>query len=283
MTRFDCHTHWGRAWTERDGEDPSRWLALAAQYGISRSLVLPEHGLFNAGAIPAEHDRLARICARSAGAMLPCCTACLAEPREALAEVRRCLAVLRFHGVKFHPWLQGCSVSDPAMDEIAELAAEFNVPLIFHDGTPPFSLPSQMAMLAQRHPRTTIILGHAVLFEHYREAAAAMRSAENLWACLCGPHLEGLRYLIAHCPIERLLWGTDAGYGLVDVYRYRVPLLDRLGLARGPLRRICRENPERLFRAGAQGRQDRRSGKRQGLPGRPQMVQGECRLPAGES
>lgn len=247
MVKIDCHTHWGRAWTGRDGEDPSRWLALARQYGVSRSLVLPEHGLLNAGAIVAEHDCLARLCARSGGAMLPCCTACLAEPQDALAEVRRCLETLKFHGVKFHPWLQGCSVSDPAMDEIAELAAEFRVPLIFHDGTPPFSLPSQMALLAQRHPRTTVILGHSGLFEHYREAAAAVCSAENLWACLCGPHLEGLRYLIATCPAERLLWGTDAGYGLADVYHYRVLLMDQLGLTTEQKTAIYRTNPERIL------------------------------------
>lgn len=180
--------------------------------------------------------------------MLPCCTACLAEPQEAIAEVRRCLGELGFHGVKFHPWLQGCSVSDPVMDEIAELAAEFGVPLIFHDGTPPFSLPSQMALLAQRHPRTTVILGHAGLFEHYREAVAAVRSADNVWACLCGPHLAGLRYVIAHCPIDRLLWGSDAGYALADVYRYRLPLMDRLGLAPGQMSAICQGSAERVFR-----------------------------------
>ena len=247
MLKVDCHTHWSLAWTQRDGEDPSRWLALARRYGVTHSLVLPERGLANAGRIAAEHDHLANVCARSNGAMLPFCTACIWEPEEAPGEVRRCLGDLKFRGVKFHPWLQGCSVSSPVMDEIAEIAAEFGAPLLFHDGTPPFSLPSQMALLAQRHPRTRVILGHGGLFEHYREAAAAVNAADNVWACLCGPHLAGLRYLVDHCPLERLLWGTDAGYALVDVYRYRDPLMSRLTLTGTQAQAIYHSNPERLF------------------------------------
>ena len=179
--------------------------------------------------------------------MLPFCTACLAEPDAALAELRRCLGELRFRGIKFHPWLQGCSVSEPAMDAVAEIAAEFGVPIAFHDGTPTYSLPSRMALLAQRHPRTSIILGHSGLFEHYQEAAAAVNSAENVWACLCGPHLEGLRHLVSRCPLDRLLWGTDAGYGMADVHRYRVPLMDRIGLTERQETAIYCTNPERIF------------------------------------
>lgn len=246
--KVDSHTHWCRDWAKRDGEDPSRWLAQAREYGVTHSVVMPDLGLVDARAIAAEHDHLARVCARSEGAMIPFCTACLAEPDTALSEVRRCLGGLKFRGVKFHPWLQGCSVSDPAMDAVAELAAEFGVPIAFHDGTPPYSLPSQMALLAQRHPRTAIVLGHGGLFEHCQEAAAAVNSAENVWACLCGPHLEGLRYLVAHCPIERLLWGTDVTSLAINPYLYRAPLMGLLHLTPAQARAIYHANPQRLFK-----------------------------------
>ncbi len=180
--------------------------------------------------------------------MLPFCTACIWEPVDGPAEVRRCLAELNFRGVKFHPWLQGCSVSSPVMDEIAEIAAEYEVPVLFHDGTPPFSLPSQMALLAQRHPRTQVILGHSGLMEHYREAAAAVQSTDNLWACLCGPHLAGMRHLLEHCPLDRLLWGSDAGYAIADVYQYRDPLMELLGLTDTQREAIYDVNPKRLLR-----------------------------------
>ena len=248
MLKVDCHTHWGYQWQERDGEDPSKWLARARKYGVTHSILLPHWGLVHDGKITWEHDQLARVCATSDGQMLPFCTACLWESDEGPAEVRRCLDQMKFRGVKLHPWLQGCSVSSTVMDEIAEIAAEFDVPILFHDGTPPFSLPSQMALLAQRHPRTQIVLGHSGLFEHFREAAAAVRAADNVWACLCGPHAAGMRYLIEHCPIQRLLWGTDAGYGLADVYTYRDQIMDLLDLSAVQRTTIYSENPRQLLR-----------------------------------
>lgn len=247
MLKVDSHTHYGRAWQQRDGEDPSNWLALAHQYGVTHSVVLPHHGLENAGKIAAEHDLMAKVCANSNGEMLPFCTACIWEPDEGPTEIERCLRDLKFRGIKFHPWLQGCSVSSPVMDEIAEIAEAYDVPILFHDGTPPFSLPSQMALLAQRHPRTQIVLGHSGLFEHYREASASMRAADNLWACLCGPHIAGLRYMMEHGPLERLLWGTDAGYAIVDVYHYRDPLMHLLDLSDAQKQAIYSDNPKRLL------------------------------------
>lgn len=248
MLKVDCHTHWGIAWQDRDGEDPRHWLALAQRYGVTHSIVLPHHGLQHAGRIAQDHDAMARVCAKSAGQMLPFGTTCVWEPVDGPREARRCLQELGFRGLKFHPWLQGCSVSSPVMDQIAELAAEFDVPILFHDGTPPFSLPSQMALLAQRHPRTRIILGHSGLFEHYREAAAAVASCPNLWACLCGPHVAGLQYLVQHIPLDRLLWGTDAGFGITDVFAYRVSLMDLLGLDECQRQAIFSTNPARLLK-----------------------------------
>lgn len=246
--KVDCHTHWGRAWAETCGDDPAKWLAAARRHGITHSIVLPHHGLENAGAIPREHDALARVCANGGGAMLPFCTSCAWEPVEGPAEIRRCLADLGFRGIKFHPWLQGVSVNSQVMDEIAAIAAEFDVPMLFHDGTPPFSLPSQIALLALRHPQTKIILGHGGLFEHYQEAARAVASTDNLWVCLCGPHLEGLRHLVEHCPQDRLLWGSDAGFGLKDPIAYRTALMDQLELDDATNLAIYSNNPRSILK-----------------------------------
>lgn len=247
--KVDCHTHWGLGFHQRDGEDPSRWLAVLDRYDVTHAVVLPHEGLMHAGRIAGEHDHFAVVCGASNGRMLPFCTACAWYDEEALAEVKRCLSDLAFRGIKFHPWMQGTSVSQPAMDRFAQLAVEHDVPILFHDGTPPFSLPSQMALLAARNRKAQIVLGHSGLFEHWREAAAAVNSGENVWACLCGPHVAGLRYLVEHCPIEQLLWGTDFGYvSTVDVYPYRDPLMDLLDLTDAQKQAIYHDNPARLLK-----------------------------------
>ena len=86
---IDCHTHWGRAWIERDGDNPAAWLAVLDRYGVSHAAVMPEIGLMDAGRIAADHDFIATACARSGGRMLPLCTAYLPFRAEALAELER--------------------------------------------------------------------------------------------------------------------------------------------------------------------------------------------------
>lgn len=243
----DCHTHWGIPFQDRDGSDPTRWLKLLDDAGVTHAIVLPTLGLFDAGMIAKDNDDVIAACARSDGRMVPFCTVntWLREP--ALAELERCLGKLKFRGVKFHPWLQGQTVSGPVMDEVCEAAAAYNVPILFHDGTPPFSLPSQQALLAQRHPKTQIILGHCGLFEHWREAIAAMRAAPNLWGCLCSPHAEALRHLVRKCDRDRLLWGSDHGFSLDNFYAYRFGLMDLLGLSDADRHAIFTANPARLL------------------------------------
>ena len=105
-------------------------------------------------------DLLAKVCAASGGRMIPFCTVNPYRKETAVGEFRRCVEVLNMRGLKIHPWVQGASLNGDTMDELCEMAAEWKIPLLFHDGTPCYSLPSQMALLARRHPATTMILGH---------------------------------------------------------------------------------------------------------------------------
>ena len=77
--------------------------------------------------------------------------------------------------------------------------AALGIPVLFHDGTPPYSAPLQLAALARRHPRTTIVLGHGGLHDLWREAWAAVESTDNVHICLCAT--PGLRDARADRPL----------------------------------------------------------------------------------
>jgi uncharacterized protein len=247
MMLFDAHTHWNPL----DGSGPEAgaadWLATWARFGISHGVVMPLAGLMSDSQIQSDNDRVAAVCACSKGRMIPFCTVSPTLGGEALAEFRRCVEVLKCRGLKLHPWLQGISASSSEVDELCELAGDFGVPVMFHDGTPCFSLPSQIALLARRHPRTTMILGHCGIFEHWREAIAAMNHAENLWGCLCSPHVAALREIVARSDADRLLWGSDFGFGTADHIEYRLKLVDLLDLSDNQRDAIFSRNPARLF------------------------------------
>ena len=243
----DCHTHWGSCFQNRDGLNPSQWLAGEASHGVTHAVVAPLVGLHDDTLLPRENEDLAKVCAASGGRMIPFCTVNPYRKDTAVAEFRRCVEVLNMRGLKIHPWVQGASLNGDTMDELCEMAAHWKIPLLFHDGTPCYSLPSQMALLARRHPATTMILGHCGLFEHWREAVAAMRYAENLWGCLCGPYLTALSEIVRRCDRQRLVWGTDYGCSFGDIAGYRLGLLNLLRLPDRDYQQITVHNPRRLL------------------------------------
>lgn len=247
MKTIDCHTHWHPDWSGAHRTDPARWLAVLDRHGVERAIVLPTRGLMDDTVIAEDNDEVAAACRASQGRMIPFCTARTWQGDRALAEIDRCLGEQGFRGIKFHPWVQAIPVNHPVMDAVCERAAAAGVPILFHDGTPPFSLPSQIGLLAKRHPRVTVILGHCGMLEFWEEAAEVLRLFENVWGCLCSPHPAALRHLARRAPLERLCWGSDFGFGQADLLGYRLKLLQAGGLGPEVEDRLLRENPARLL------------------------------------
>jgi len=246
---IDCHTHWHSDWSGSDSTDPSRWLAVFDRGGIERAVVLPTDGLMDDTLLQRDNDQIAKTCERSGGRMIPFCTVNIWQGKRALEELDRCIHVLKFRGIKFHPWLQASPVNHPVMDEVCERAQAADIPILFHDGTPPFSLPSQIGLLAKRHPGTKMILGHCGLLEFWEEAIMVLQRCENVWGCLCSPHPGAMKELVRRAPLERLCWGSDFGFGTFDLVAYRFGLFRTLRLSDAVENRILRENPASLFRA----------------------------------
>jgi uncharacterized protein len=246
----DCHAHWKPGLRSANGRDPSDWLSVLDRHGVTHAVVVPNEALADDTKIRRENDDVAAAAAAAAaaGRMIPFCTVKPAMGEDAAAEMRRCIETLGHRGLKLHPWLQGIKLNAPEVDRLCEMAARYEVPVLVHDGTPPSSLPSQVALLARRHPRTVFILGHCGLFEHWREAIAALDYAENLWGCLCGPHRAGLAEVVRRCDRRRLLWGSDFGFGDNDPVGYRMDLLKSLNLGEADMRTILCDNPIRLLK-----------------------------------
>jgi predicted TIM-barrel fold metal-dependent hydrolase len=137
------------------------------------------------------------------------------------------------------------------MDPICEVAAQLDLPILFHDGTPPYSLALQIAVLARRHPAVTMILGHGGLHDTWREALAALDATPNIWACLCGTPPYAAQCMIRHGPLDRIVVGTDAGLAAVVEQPYaaaRVVEWGRYELSDAQRQAVLEDNPRRLLR-----------------------------------
>lgn len=242
---IDFHVHQPSG----DAYAPEEFVAGMDELGVDVSVVFTYDGLLR----PSAHanDSLAAFVAAAPERLIAFATV---DPREPGAgdEVARCVGEHGMRGVKLHPWLQGFSAHEPGLQDLCETAADLGVPILFHDGTPPFSTPLQLATLAARHPRTTIVLGHGGLHDLWREAVAAVQAAENVHLCMCATPGYAMRAIVERCPLERLLFGTDAGLRPEPVQRYarlRIRQLDELGLDPAQREAILDRNPRRLLAA----------------------------------
>jgi predicted TIM-barrel fold metal-dependent hydrolase len=173
---------------------------------------------------------------------------CTVEPTAEAAprEIERCVRELGFIGVKIHPWLQAFSVvGTQGIESVMETAGALKVPVLFHDGTPPYSTPRQIGYLAERHPRTTVILGHAGLADLWRDAADVARLNPNVWLQPTMVPVFVIAAAFAAVGTERLLFGTDSGFGSARVIRL---CLNRFVTALGKeaAEKVIRLNPQRL-------------------------------------
>lgn len=242
---IDFHVHQ----PSRAAYGPLEFVAAMDELAVDVSVVFTYDGLLRP--TPEANDSLAGFVAAAPERLAAFATV---DPRDpgACDEVERCVREHGMRGIKLHPWLQGFSAHEPGLQDLCEAAAELGIPILFHDGTPPFSTPLQLATLARRHSRTTIVLGHGGLHDLWREAIAAVETAENVHLCMCGTPGYAMRAIVARCPLERLLFGTDAGLRPEPVQRYarlRILQLDELGLDAAQRDAIVELNPRRLLAA----------------------------------
>ena len=242
---IDFHVHQPAA----DAYDPTAYSDFVESLGIERSVTFTFDGLRQPGA--EANDSLAAFVAAGGGHFVAFANVDPNEP-DAAGEIHRCVREHGMRGVKLHPWVQGFSMYTPGLDPVCEAAAELGIPVIFHDGTPPYSAPLQLATLARRHPKTAIVLGHGGLHDLWREAWAAVESTANVHVCLCATPPYAMHALIARCPLERILFGTDGGLLPEPAQRYvalRVRQLGLLDLSEQQRRAIVEDNPRRLLAA----------------------------------
>jgi predicted TIM-barrel fold metal-dependent hydrolase len=245
---IDFHVHQPAAAADGSAPyGPLEYAEFAAGLGVELSAVFTFDGLRRPGA--AANDSLALFAAGGERHYVAFATV---DPNDggAADEIARCVRVHGMRGVKLHPWVQGFSPHTPGLDPICETAAVLGIPVLFHDGTPPFSAPLQLAALARRHPGTTIVLGHGGLHDLWREAAVAVESTPNLHICLCATPPYAMRALVDRCPLERVLFGTDGGLLPEPSQHYvalRIRQLERLGLSARQRAAILEDNPRRLL------------------------------------
>jgi predicted TIM-barrel fold metal-dependent hydrolase len=211
MRIIDFHTHLDDQWLGLPLPSRKELLGGMDRLGVGISCIFTIQGFY--GQCTRHNDALLGQAQQNPDRLIPFATVDPKEGRAAIEEVERCLANPLFRGVKFHPWLQAfapSSVKD-TMQQILRCAAHHGAPVVFHDGTPPYSTTYQVAAVARMVPEATIVLGHAGLADYVYPAGRLIRELPNLYGCFCGPRPGDLQYLIETAGADKILFGSDFG------------------------------------------------------------------------
>jgi predicted TIM-barrel fold metal-dependent hydrolase len=142
------------------------------------------------------------------------CYAAGNQPEASLREIDRCIRNGPMVGIKL--WVAK-RASDPALDAIADAAAELGAPILQHawfktDGTQQTdeSTPADVAALARRHPRTQFICAHSG--GAWELGIRALRDQPNVAAETAGfdPACGMVEMAVRELGANRVVYGTDA-------------------------------------------------------------------------
>ena len=242
----DCHTHWGFDWEKRDPGNPAPWLAILDKHKVDKAFFFGHANIVRSDLCSRDNDNLVRMAAKFPDRLIPVGSAWPQLEDQGVAEVKRCIEELGVKGFKFHPWLQGFSTADPYFGKMCALAEEANLPMFFHDGTPCYALTEQIIGLARRYPRSKFVLAHSGLVWGWRGALYARRHP-NVWMCMCGPHPRAVEMLCKDGDPERIVWGSDFGFGVADQIEYRLNLFMHARIPDALREKILGENALRLL------------------------------------
>ncbi|MCS7385301.1 MAG: amidohydrolase family protein [archaeon GB-1867-005] len=233
----DSHTHLGDFPLFNVRLDADSMIKLMDEYNIEKSIVFSLPNELTLKAVQKYPERLAGLV--------------WVNPHrgdEAIKLIDKAVIEWNFKGIKLHPLLDSYLPDQEIVDPIMERARKHGIPVLFHCGHPPWSLPWHFSPLADRFPDVTIILGHMGHghIVYINGAIEIAKKHENIMLETSGmPMHSKIKEAAEVLGPERILYGSDMPFGhpAFELEKVRVS-----GLSRRELELVLGENALRVFK-----------------------------------
>lgn len=169
------------------------------------------------------------------------------EGEAALELVDRAVREWGFRGLKLHPLLHSFLPDQDVVFPVMERARRHRIPVLFHCGHPPWSLPWHFSSLADRFPDVPIILGHMGHghIVYINGAIEVAKRHDNIYLETSGmPMHSKIREAVELLGADRVLYGSDMPFGHPA---FEIPKVRASGISEEALRQVLRENALRLL------------------------------------
>ncbi len=240
---IDSHTHVDEVPALGWIDPPEKIIGLLDEAGIAQAVVMTYTELpgFNPRALEYVAEAVAKYPHRLIGyaRLHPW------HEAEAARLLVRAVREYRMKGLKLHPVGTLAHPADAATLKLIRLAAELQVPVLFHCGDEPMTTPLAIAVAAARVPDATIILGHMGGFFHVDEAIeVAERHPNVLLETSAMPYPDKIHEAVTRLGADRVLYASD-GPGCPP--RLELEKVRMAGLSDSDLALVLRGNIVRLL------------------------------------
>jgi predicted TIM-barrel fold metal-dependent hydrolase len=248
---IDCHAHLSFRTSPVDEGNEGQVLDAADKLGIDRLCcsILPSRpatveGFQTANRIMAAAHR------RHPERFLGYCFVNPGCGRPALEEIRRCLELPGFIGVKLY---NEHLCTDPIVFPLVELTIELRVPILHHAGyshypvieQPNMSGGQHLARLAARYPEAKLICGHIGGGGDWEWAIRSLRHAKSVYLDTSGSVTDEAMIDLAVKTVtaDRLLFGCDMSWtaGIGKVRAAQLSAADRRKILGGNMQRLLEQ------------------------------------------
>ncbi len=240
LALFDAHTHFGRHDPDMFRQEPEQLIATMENAG-ARAITFPMH---EPDGYRDANDE-ARSIEESAGGRIV--HFCRVNPHDgAPAEAGRCLD-LGAHGIKLHPRAEQFAMSEPAVEDLTQLAQDRGVPILIHAERGIPALGRDTLELAERYPGARFILAHAAVSD-LAWLWRLLPEHPNLFVDSSWWNPADFVALFSLVPPGQILWASDNPYGQplhAAAFQLRYALL--VGLDGDQIRTIAGGQIERIL------------------------------------
>lgn len=169
------------------------------------------------------------------------------DGERALEEIDEAINRWGFKGIKMHPLIHSFLPDQDIVYPIMDKARRYSIPVLFHCGHPPWSLPWHFGNLADVYPDVTIILGHMGHghIVYINGSIDVARRHENIvLETSAMPMHRKIREAVEKVGEERVIYGSDMPFGHPS---FELKKVEVSGLSKRQLELVLRENARRIF------------------------------------
>lgn len=233
---IDSHTHIGEFPLFNIKLDARNLVSIMNEWNIQKALVSTVQNSLTLKAVKEYEDRLYGLAWINPH-----------EGDKAAKLVDEAVTKWGFKGLKMHPLIDGYLPDQEIVFPIMDKASKHRVPVLFHCGHSPWSLPWHFGNLAEIYPEVTIILGHMGHghIVYINGAIEVAKKHEKIVLETSGmPMHSKIKEAVLTVGEHRVIYGSDTPFGHPA---FEIKKVEVAGLTKKQLDLVLEQNARRIF------------------------------------